>query len=362
MKPAFLKDKNHGAQACSGCHGGNPKAEARADAHKGLTRDPSWGTTNVCASCHKAIAQTFATSLHATLAGEKQSMIWRSGATTLNADLTKTFGNHCASCHSSCGDCHMSVPHSAGGGFLAGHMVKRTPPLTRVCAACHGSRVSDEYTGGNKGVKADIHYSKGIQCTQCHTGDEMHGKGQAAALHRYAITNAPRCANCHPDDAAFKKTTAHTMHRDAQGALKLSCQVCHAQPYKSCYSCHVQLKNGSAVYEVNAPSHESLITFKIGKNPLQDALHPAKWVTLRHAPIDPNNYDYYQKGLLTTFDAKPTWHLATPHNIQRITPQNKGCTATCHGQRDLFLAPADLKPYEIKANASVIVPDSELPQ
>ena len=121
------------------------------------------------------------------------------------------------------------------------------------------------------------------------------------------------------------------------------------------------MDNGAAVYEVNAPSHESLMTFKIGKNPAPDALHPAKWVVVRHVPIDPDNYAYYGAGLLTSFNARPTWRLATPHNIQKVTAQNASCTASCHGKRELFLAPADLATYEVSANASVVVSDTELP-
>lgn len=362
VKPEFLADKNHGTLSCTECHGGDPKAETRKAAHKDLVTDPSFGPNEKCSKCHQQTAKDVAASLHVTLEGEKQSMIVRSGGTTLGADLTKAFNNHCGRCHSSCGNCHISVPNSAGGGLLDGHVFTKTPPMNKTCTACHGSRVSDEYKGDNAGIKGDVHYSKAMQCTSCHSGDEMHGKGQAGVKHRYAVTNAPRCTDCHADNADFKKTMAHKMHRDANDKLTLSCYVCHAQPYKNCNSCHVSLdKDNHAVFEVNAPDHKSIMTFKIGKNPLQDALHPEKWVVLRHVPVDPNNYDYYGAGLLTTFDAAPTWRLATPHNIQRITPQNKSCTLTCHGKRDLYLGPNDLLPYEVNANSSVVVSDQELP-
>jgi hypothetical protein len=123
----------------------------------------------------------------------------------------------------------------------------------------------------------------------------------------------------------------------------------------------VSIEGGKPVYEVNAPSHASLMTFKIGRNPAPDALHPAEWVTVRHAPAAPGNYDFYGADLMSTFDAAPTWRPATPHNIQRTTPQSAGCAGTCHGKRELFLGPADLASYEVSANQAAVVPDDELP-
>jgi thiosulfate/3-mercaptopyruvate sulfurtransferase len=359
---AFLDDTNHGVQGCDACHGGDPQGEARADAHLGLVADPTVGDGGPCKVCHIQIAELSARSLHTTMRGIRHSLVARSGGATLVPPLETAFNNHCSRCHSSCGNCHISTPAAAGGGLLAGHKVKKTPPMTNVCSACHGSRVTDEYKGQNAGLPADLHYFRGMQCTACHSGAEMHGEGADGVTSRYQVTSAPRCTDCHPDDTAFGEEMAHQVHREADGTPLLSCQVCHSVTYKNCSSCHVSLTDeGAAIYEVNAPSHESLMTFKIGLNPSRDALHPEKWVPVRHAPGDPLDYAFYGEGLLTSFDAEPTWHLATPHNIQRVTPQNGGCTATCHGVRELFLGPGDLAPYEVDANAHVVVPDEALP-
>ena len=75
---------------------------------------------------------------------------------------------------------------------------------------------------------------------------------------------------------------------------------------------------------------------------------------LRHVPIDPEVFSYYGDDLLSNFDAVPTWKYATPHNIQRNTPQTETCDS-CHGNADLFLSTADLLEYEIEANKDVIV-------
>jgi hypothetical protein len=81
-------------------------------------------------------------------------------------------------------------------------------------------------------------------------------------------------------------------------------------------------------------------------------------VLLRHVPVTPDIFSYYGENLLPNFDNEPTWKYTTPHNIQRVTPQNSECN-NCHGNADLFLTEGDLSPGELEANKSVIV--TELP-
>ena len=353
----FLDDSAHGGATCVSCHQGDPTGKSRKQAHAGLVRDPSLHDPDkTCGGCHLGVTITAPFNLHTTLAGIEHSFVERGGGAMLPGNQV-AFDNHCGSCHSSCGQCHISVPTRAGGGFYAGHRIKRTPPMNTGCVACHGSRVGDEYKGLNAGVPADVHYNKGMQCTDCHGMEEMHGAGAEGATHRYQVTTAPQCAQCHPDNAAFRTVASHGVHRDADGALKLACQVCHSAPYKNCYSCHTTIDEGAAIYEVNAPSHESVMSFKVGINPMKDERHPATWVTVRHAPADPDNYDFYGQDLMTSFAEAPTWKLATPHTIQRVTPQAAGCMTTCHGKRELFLGPDDLLDYEVEANQLVIVPE-----
>jgi thiosulfate/3-mercaptopyruvate sulfurtransferase len=321
----------------------------------GLVRDPSLKNPGgTCGTCHTGVMETAPYNLHSTLAGIRYSFVERGGGSMHPGNQT-AFDNHCGSCHSSCGQCHISVPTRAGGGFFAGHEIKRTPPMNTGCAACHGSRVGDEYKGLNVGIPSDVHYNKGMQCTACHGAAEMHGAGAEGVTSRYQVETAPRCEDCHPDDAEFRANQSHAMHRDDEGRLELACQVCHSVQYKNCYACHTVLEEGKAVYEVNAPSHESVFAFKIGHNPMNDERHPQKWVTLRHAPAAPDNYEYYGQDLMTSFAEAPTWKLATPHNIQRKTPQAEGCMATCHKQAALFLSAEDLLDYEVEANATVVV-------
>ncbi len=62
---------------------------------------------------------------------------------------------------------------------------------------------------------------------------------------------------------------------------------------------------------------------------------------------------------MPNFSALPTWKHATPHTIQRITPQNESCNA-CHGNAEVFLTANDVAPEELGANRRVIV--EEIPE
>jgi thiosulfate/3-mercaptopyruvate sulfurtransferase len=100
--------------------------------------------------------------------------------------------------------------------------------------------------------------------------------------------------------------------------------------------------------------------FKIGRNPLQGEDRPWTYVPVRHVPIDPDSFEYYGQNLLPNFDALPTWKYATPHNIQRITPQNETC-GSCHGNAEFFLTADDVAPDELEANKDVIVEELPFP-
>jgi thiosulfate/3-mercaptopyruvate sulfurtransferase len=262
--------------------------------------------------------------------------------------LEEMMANHCDKCHTSCGQCHVSIPTNLGGGLLAGHEFKKVPPMNLTCTGCHGSRINDEYKGKNEGVKADTHWIKGgMPCFDCHTADEMHGV-LGEAEHRYDGPPTPSCqdADCHPDVGSGDGVPNHTaFHFEA-----MSCQVCHSTTYKNCYSCHVAQEEGVAYFKIEP----SVMAFKIGLNPLQGPDRPWKYVPLRHVPIDPEAFAYYGEELLPNFDAVPTWKYATPHNIQRNTPQTETCNS-CHGNLDFFLTADDVLPEELEANKDVIV-------
>jgi len=359
----------HGQIECAFCHGGVPQESEKDAAHAGLVANPGAGDANVCETCHADTNHAFEASLHATQGGYWTALDARS-APENHAALATMFGNHCASCHTTCGDCHISQPNSVGGGFINGHVMEKTPSMTRNCTACHGSRVGSEYLGKHEDIPGDVHFRTGrMNCVDCHAGADMHDSTKActechstpeeAALvssaNRYAGAQIPSCESCHDTvGAAGDSNPQHTLHKD-----KLSCQVCHSVSYTSCDGCHVAIseKTGNPFFETQA----TYMTFFIGRNPDPNYHRPYEYVTVRHIPVDTQSYAFYGDNLLPNFDALPTWAYATPHNIQRKTPQNSSCN-NCHGNSDIFLTSDKVAPGEVNANLNVIVPQVPAPK
>ena len=350
-------ETEHGEVACIDCHDGVDTPD-KEKAHANMVARPSEGNAPVCADCHEEQTATAANSLHMTQEGY-WTVLEARGADRDHPGMQEMFGNHCASCHTSCGDCHVSQPASVGGGLLDGHVFTAKPPMTRTCTACHGSRVGNEYMGKNEGVLADVHFRQGrMTCIDCHVGEQMHGlsvddPAQADAPHRYAGEETPSCESCHDrDDAGMDDVRQHRLHGDV-----LSCQVCHATVYINCDSCHVALSEtgGTPFFTTDA----AYFTFLIGINPLQSSDRPYAYVPLRHVPVDATSFSFYGEGLMPAFDSQPTWRYATPHNIQRLTPQTESCN-NCHGNPDIFLTIDKVAPEELEANQAVIV--EEIPE
>jgi len=364
----FLEIDPHGKIACERCHGGNPKGADRQQAHRGVIRDPSFpDPSKSCGECHVAegkghpeITKKYGTGLHITLAPFKNKIYRRANPDpAVRAKIDSAMGTHCMTCHSSCGQCHVSRPNSVGGGLTEGHLFKKTPPVKTNCTSCHGSRVGQEFHGENEGVPGDVHHTAHrMACAACHTGDEMHGSGAAKApFDRYEVTNRARCQDCHamPGSSAPRKDKqgktlehpSHAIHQD-----KVTCQVCHAVQYKNCYSCHVGKDKSGMPYFETAPSR---MDFKIGLNTRKSEERPEQYATVRHVPVSPGLFDFYIKDALTGVAKAPTWTFATPHNIQRKTPQNETCLS-CHGNNKLFLTSKDAEGWEVEANRDVFVP------
>jgi thiosulfate/3-mercaptopyruvate sulfurtransferase len=344
-QPSFFETV-HGRYGCITCHGGTAGTGGKEEAHEGMVREPA--SAEACGDCHPDEVAADAGSLHSTLAGYTTALSARSAPDKM-AQLDIMMANHCDQCHTSCGQCHVSRPTNLDGGLVDGHLFKGTPAMNLTCTGCHGSRIEDEYKGKNEGVSADVHWIKGgMSCFACHSADEMHGALDGAE-HRYDGAPQPACqdAGCHPD-VGDDDVQQHTeSHFEA-----MSCQVCHSTTYKNCYSCHVAQQDGVPYYQIEP----SVMDFKIGRNPLQSEERPWKYVPLRHVPIDPESFHYYGENLLPNFDALPTWKYATPHNIQRITPQNETCQS-CHGNAEFFLTADDVLSEELEANEEVIVED-----
>jgi thiosulfate/3-mercaptopyruvate sulfurtransferase len=362
---AFLNDEVHMGLGCIGCHGGKSGENTKDVAHEGLRADPSEGPDNKCADlCHnREMGHFWEDSVHATQIGYIELFEQRSGLDFHdNLDVQEGFQKDCASCHASCGDCHISQPKNVGGGLVSAHKINRRPDRVRNCQACHGSRVGDEYTGVNSYANSDVHWLPNLMhCADCHSGAEMHGTPGAAPTHRYEEPAMPQCRDCHADDIAPGSNDWHDFHVGEgahAGGRALQCNVCHSQTYKSCNGCHV----GEGITGSSYP------TFKIGRNPIPD-LRDVDYVVLRHVPVAEDTFAGWGVDQLQNYSSVETWKYASPHNVRASTALTdttggRTCFDACHNTEDssdgFFLRASDLEglsPAEREANQNVIVPD-----
>ena len=79
-------------------------------------RDPTAG----CATCHADIVALHQTSLHKTLNGMSHALELR-GADITAPGMDIVWAEDCASCHTTCADCHVALPAAVGGGLIKGH-------------------------------------------------------------------------------------------------------------------------------------------------------------------------------------------------------------------------------------------------
>jgi len=344
---------DHGELTCIQCHGGTNIAD-KDQAHADMIASPSSQSDVYCAECHEAEVAAYPNSLHNTQAGYWTAINTRNGNIPEDhPELNQMFNNHCATCHTTCGECHVSQPENVGGGLFTGHVFEKTPPMTRSCTACHGSRVGNEFLGKNEGITGDVHFREArMSCVKCHEGADLHGTADVALAsdHRLSGAEDPKCIDCHAEVASG--TDGIDMHAQHGDGEELSCQVCHSVTYTSCDGCHVAVSetSGNPFFETEA----TYTTFFIGRNPIQSEDRPYKYVPVRHVPVATTSYEYYGENLLTNFDALPTWVYATPHNIQRFTPQNASCES-CHGNAEIFLTADKVQAVELSANQNVIV-------
>ena len=144
----------------------------------------------------------------------------------------------CATCHATCGQCHISRSNVVKGGLLEGHQFLKTSSMHDVCVQCHGTSKEGGLYLADYGV-GDVHWIQGkMTCVDCHHGAELHGSG-VAYENRYQVQELPRCTDCHALDTLAQEQS-HAIHRD-----KLSCHVCHsAGSVETCLGCHEGFQDG----------------------------------------------------------------------------------------------------------------------
>lgn len=334
----------HSLINCTQCHGGQAVDDMTL-AHTDMISRPAQNP-ETCGSCHTDVTPASLNSLHSTLAGY-DTVLYNRSTPENHPAIEEAEANHCNSCHTTCGDCHISQPTSVGGGLLKGHTFVETPPMSQTCTACHGSRIKNEYFGLNEGYPSDVHFRERMSCVDCHTADEIHGVG-ITADHRYAGAQEPNCETCHQEQIGVGSgIEQHEIH----GTEILSCQSCHSVEYTNCVNCHVEKTDeGTPFYTIEDHS----MGFYLARNSLRSAERPYRYVTVRHVPIDIDSFSFYGENLLPNFNNLPTWSYATPHNIQRNTPQTESCEG-CHGNDDIFLTVDKVAPEEREANVNIIV-------
>ncbi len=357
------KESAHYDIGCVGCHNGDDKATEKDLAHSGtFLSHPSSAPEASCGSCHEQIVEKFGTSLHNGM-GQKRKVAIRSGFSgyedfdKLPAHQIEGYNKNCATCHGSCGNCHVSRPKIGGGGLANGHMFKKEPDMVTVCVSCHSSRGGHAFMGVASGTLPDVHLTKqAFKCTSCHDGAELHGDGNKVEQ-RYAYEQLPKCVDCHTGIAS--KNTYHSVHMST-----FDCQVCHSQNYNNCGSCHVHVEGA------RIPSY---MDFKIAKNPLPDIKTGFKFALVRRTLAAPDNWSAYGVAEYSNFNALPTYNYTTPHNILRWTDRTTitaggSCFSSCHIKtegttvinKSLYLFQDNLLDWEKNATTSITV-NNDLP-
>ena len=358
---ASFKASPHGALKCTDCHGGNNATADKALAHSGtFVKQPSFQALQTCEGCHKEVVSGFKNGIHYNGWGQKNSQITRAGVSSfdqLHQGIKTGYQQNCATCHASCGSCHVNRPPAAGGGLMNGHDFG-PPDMRDNCTACHSSRGGHAYYGVGTGTKPDIHLTQaGFTCLNCHTTGEMHASDGKVYANRYQVEDLPDCKDCH---AGLETSNGyHSTHMD-----DFNCNVCHSQDYNTCGSCHVA-GEGARIH-----SHQS---FKIGLNPLKSE-KPYEFSTVRRTLAAPDSWSVYGVENLPNFNAKPIYNYTSPHNIQRWTTRTefKGgfCYSSCHivlengvyKNRNLYLFSSDFQADWEREAAKAVVVDGKLPR
>ncbi len=132
----------------------------------------------------------------------------------------------CKKCHTaSCDVCHKKEVE----GELS-YSVESAKDQT-LCLKCHARQKKMMGIDKERG-EMDVHFAKGMQCSDCHTNKEMHGDGAEYNSMKQKGAMDVKCQNCHAD---ISPTRSHTVHKG-----KLDCAACHTRRVVTCYNCHFE--------------------------------------------------------------------------------------------------------------------------
>jgi len=154
----------------------------------------------------------------------------------------------CQKCHAkSCDVCHV---RNEGG--KCSYSVQKAKDMN-TCLTCHARAQATMQVGKEKGV-TDVHFAKGMVCTDCHNAEDVHGDGTSRHSMRDEGAVKAACTNCHIPEG--NDIRPHTVHRG-----KLDCTACHVSNSMSCQNCHIEnfIKTGTKEGHFLPPSQEWLL-------------------------------------------------------------------------------------------------------
>ena len=132
----------------------------------------------------------------------------------------------CKHCHvKTCDTCH-AIKEKNGWAYST----KKAKNL-KTCLKCHTKEGFALMMAKKIGIK-DVHFSKGMVCSDCHKGMDVHGTGVLPkSMIEKGVIKA-NCKNCHKN--INKNIKAHIIHKD-----KVSCEACHVYTSIACVNCHM---------------------------------------------------------------------------------------------------------------------------
>ena len=193
-------------------------------------------------------------------------------------DMAKINQKACNQCHAGCLDCHYSPKKKDPNNPSAGShtFTKKIAPQT--CygggrgSICHAGpedrRRGAGYIAGDysnpKGLTPDVHYSKGLSCTDCHNTPATDKK----LLHGQ-VKRQVSCAKCHNNAV---KSMAKSVHK------KVSCEACHIQDVGG-YA--ATFWGPGKVAGVNTPFKKYKAYYGVMKDPILIKNQKGRWIPVK---------------------------------------------------------------------------------
>ncbi|BCV47807.1 hypothetical protein [Shewanella algae] len=375
---------SHAELGCRDCHSKVDKPGDRTW-HPSVLADPSADGGSVCGDCHgEEMITNFRHSLHFTVNGVAKGLMERLQQTPERAQLFEQMHNGeegCASCHATCGQCHVSAPDFAGGGLLNKHAFVATPDPVKTCETCH-------YENAEQHKEQDVHVTKhDMSCIDCHSAQqEFHGRDIKQIPEGRLYSEGPnsnktgpyeqtqkrdiivvKCEDCHQDKVADHTELLSGKASPIDHNAKLKCTACHTQPYSNCFGCHqddtLSVGNWQSLKTAETPEQN----IKLGLSIANDK--NSKLIPLSHSAgisidagvkvdlKDPATKSYWVP-FSTHFTAK------NPLATKQARESGRMCE-NCHNtDEDIFLKESDLRLGETDpvSESQWIVPKERLPK